>query len=162
MQKKFSVAGTILEWTFFQFIKTGLIKLNKDKIAVVENGFQIPFIWKEKGNKKLNIDIVIKSKKSTKLFYAFELKTNFEDGFSKYRKEERMLYHQRRKTFPYFKYYYISLNKITQKFLKIHQRDINTLIRRKELYIINHEKNNEETSITSFLKNIVNDLKNIE
>jgi hypothetical protein len=166
-----SVAGIILEWTFTQFLIAGLEVLKKSDIAEVINGHQIPYIWKgkvlkKKGINKLNLDIVIKSKKTSKLFFAFEIKTNFEDGFDEYLEEEHFIYHQRTKTFPNFKFYYICLNKNNKNILNVkRKKGVNLLIKRKELYCISDVDNNDiakDVPVQAFLKNIVNDLKSIK
>ena len=156
-----SIAGTILEWTFTQFLIAGVDLLKKDTIVDVINGHQIPFKWKTSKNKKLNLDIVIKNKKTSKLYYAFEIKTAFEDNFSKYREEEKIIYHQREKAFPNFKYYYISIDKIPKILIEKNKRDIATLINRKELYLIDSFYS-KETSIEMLLKNIVTDIMEIK
>uniref|UniRef100_A0A7V0Z6A2 Restriction endonuclease n=1 Tax=candidate division WOR-3 bacterium TaxID=2052148 RepID=A0A7V0Z6A2_UNCW3 len=156
-----SVAGTILEWTIFHFIKAGLSATEKDKTASVVNRYTIPFKWKTKGNKQVRIDIVIKSNKTKKQYYAFEAKTNFEDGFKKFREEEKLIYHHRRKNFKHFKYYYLSLNLPPQEFEKKFKRDIKRLIGRKELYILNKHSGNFP-GIDAFLKSIVASISNIK
>ena len=156
-----SIAGTILEWTFTQFLIAGVDILKKDSIVDVINSHQIPFRWKTSSIKKLNLDIVIKNKKTSKLYYAYEIKTNFEDNFNKYRNEEKIIYHHRTKAFPNFKYYYISINKIPKTLIKEKRKDISVLIKRKELYLIDSFYLNE-TSINLLLKNIVEDINKIE
>ena len=156
-----SMAGIILEWTVFHFLKSGLSVTEKDKIARVINRHSISFKWKEKGHKQVNLDIVIKSIKTSKLYYAFEVKTNFEDGFKKFRGEEKVIYHQRQKNFRHFKYYYLSLNLPPKSIQKRFKRDINTLIRRKELYILN-ENNREFPGVKEFLEAIIESISNIK
>jgi len=153
-----SVAGTILEWTLFNFLQTGIEALGKDSIAETINRHQIPYIWKSHGNSKINIDLVIKNINTKKIYYAFEMKTNFEDGFEKYREEEKMVYHHRKKLFKCFKYFYISLSKPPANIFKKHKRDLRTLERRNELFIMNNDYN-KKTGVKCFLKTIVEDLK---
>jgi len=145
-----SMAGIILEWTVFHFLKSGLSVTEKNKIACVINRYPIPFRWKEKGNRQVNLDIAIKSIKTTKLYYAFEVKKNFDDGFKKFRDEEKLIYHHRQKNFRHFKYYYLSLGLPPKSIQKRFKGDINTLIRRKELYILN-ENNGEFPGVEEFL-----------
>jgi hypothetical protein len=135
-----SVAGTIQEWTLFHFLNAGLSFYKKDSIAQVINRFQIPFKWKKKGNKKINLDVVINNNRTNIIYYAFEIKTNFEDGFYKYLSEENIIYHLRQRTYPYFKYYYISLTKPTKSIERKYKRKVNTLIKRKELYVLNKNR----------------------
>ena len=156
-----SFAGIIMEWTFTQFLIAGLDILKKSDLAYVENNFQIPYKWKTSNVKKLNLDIVIKSKKTSKLFYAYEIKSNFEDGFDKFLAEEKIIYHHRSKVFPQFKYYYISLNKIPKITLETYKKKIDLLVKRNELYIVNSPFT-KDVSIIAFLENIVNDIKCIE
>ena len=156
-----SVAGIILEWTISHFLKAGLSVTEKDKIACVINRHPITFRWKEKGNKQVNLDIVIKSIKTKKLYYAVEVKTNFEDGFKKFRNEEKVIYHNRQKSFKHFKYYYLSLSLPPRNLQEKSKSDINTLIRRKELYILN-ENNGDFPGVEKFLKSIVESIFNIK
>lgn len=155
-----SVAGTILEWTIFHFLKAGLSVTEKDKIACVINPYRIPFRWKKKGNKYKYLDIAIKSIRTKKLYYAFEVKTNFEDGFRNFRNEEKLIYHHRQKNFKHFKYYYLSLIPPPKNIQKKFKRDIDTLIRRNELYIL--VENNDFPGREEFLKSIVESIRNIE
>ncbi|MEI6090600.1 MAG: hypothetical protein WCR42_09130 [bacterium] len=168
-----SFGGILQEWTFKHFIQAGVDAFGlKDSVEVI-NGHQINFKWKEKGTTKLNIDIVIKSKKSTKLYCAFEIKTNFEDGFKKFRKEEKMIYHHRTKGYTHFKYYYISLSKPTPILCKDNLKDICTLIKRNELFVILKDKisskahkdfyqeNYQNIGVESMLKNIYEGLEHI-
>jgi hypothetical protein len=156
-----SVAGIVLEWTVFHFLKAGLSVNEKDKIACVINRYSIPFRWKGKGNKQVNLDIVIKSIKTKKLYYAVEVKTNFEDGFEKFRDEEKSIYHHRQKNFKHFKYYYLSLSLPPRSLRGKFKSDINTLIRRKELYILN-ENNRDFPGVEKLLKSIVDSISNIK
>lgn len=132
-----SMGGTIIEWTLYHFLDASLALSSKNEIACVANRHQISYKWKSAGTKKLNLDVAIKSKQSNKLFYAFELKTNFEDGFRKYRAEETALYHHRRKVFPYFRYFYLSLTSPPPTIIAKYKRDLNTLEKRGELYVLN-------------------------
>jgi hypothetical protein len=157
-----SFAGTILEWTLYHFLNAGLSAYRKTRIAEVHNRYKIRYKWK-KGNKKVKLvtlDVVIKSKKSKKIYYAFEVKTNFEDGFEKYRTEERIIYHHRRKTFKDFRYYYLSLFVPPESMANKHKRDLNTLQRRKELYIINVDRNNYPGA-EDFLESIKNAIQGL-
>lgn len=134
-----SIAGKFLEWTLFHLVSTGARALKKNSTVQVINGYQIPFKWKE-GTSKLNLDLVIKSRKSTKIFYAFEMKTNFDDGFQKYREEEGMIYHHRQKTFSDFKYFYICVNGPKSNTFERFRNDINTLRNRGEIYCLEKDK----------------------
>lgn len=135
-----SAGGTYLEWTFFHFLSEGIKALKKESVAVVKNRHQIPFPWKKrkKGKRKsqLNLDLAIKPRgeKSTKLFYAFELKTNLDDNFKKYREEEKLVFHHRQKSFRRFKYYFVCLNPQGENSFRT---DINTLKRRGEIFCLN-------------------------
>ena len=158
-----SVGGTILEWTIFHFLKAGLSVTGKDKIACVINRYKIPFKWEIEGHKhkQVYLDVVIKNIKTKKLYYAIEVKTNFEDGFKKFRDEEKLIYHHRQKNFKHFKYYYLSLNLPPKSLQENFKSDITTLIRRKELYILN--KNNKNfPGVEEFLKSILESIVNIE
>ncbi len=72
------------------YLMTG--QLAKGTLACVVNRHQISYKWKGSGTKKLNLDVVTKGRQLTKLYYAFEIKTNFEDGSKKYQAEETRLY----------------------------------------------------------------------
>ncbi len=156
-----SIAGIIQEWALFHLIKTGVERYSTKKDVEVLNGWPIPFKWKTKGHSKVNLDVVIKNKNSTKLYFAFEMKTNFEDGFPKYLREEASLFHHRQKTFSPFRYFYISLTPPTTKIRVNHKQKLNTLQRRKELYILSKEDTKGYPGPIDFLQNLEKLLKEI-
>jgi hypothetical protein len=156
-----SMGGTIFEWTLNHFLAASLALSLKDEIACVANRQQISYKWKSAGTTKLNLDIVIRNKKSKKLYYAFELKTNFEDGFRKYREEETVLYHHRRKVFPYFRYFYLSLTSPPPAIIAKYKRDLNTLEKRDELYVLN-EKEKRYPGVSEFLQTVSSGIQKID
>lgn len=87
--------------------------------------------------------------RTMKFCYAFEIKTNFEDEFDKFTKEEKLIYHHRKKVFKNFKYYYLSLNLPSNKFKKELKDSIKTLIDHKEIYVLN-KKNTEFPWVVNF------------
>lgn len=132
----------------------------KDKTACVINRHPISFKWKKKGNKQVNLDIAIKNIKTKKLYYAVEVKTNFEDGFEKFRNEEKIIYHHRQKNFKHFRYYYLSLSLPPRSFHEKFKSDINTLIKREELYILSEDSKNFP-GVGKFLESIVESVAKI-
>lgn len=125
----------LLEWYLLYIVKWWLHVFNKENDLEVHNNYSLKYKWKEEGQaKSVNIDVVLKSKKSTKLYYCLELKTNFEDGFAKYYREQNQIYHHRTKTYKDFKYHYIALGPIPNSLYKKEEQKIKTLIRRCELW----------------------------
>lgn len=146
-----TMAGTLQEWVIFHFLNSGLKVCKKDNKACVVNRYKIPFESKKKGNKYVNLDIVIKDMEIEKIYYAFEVKTNFEDGFKKFISEKNFLYPHRKNVFNNFKYYYLSINH-PPKILR-YSDDIETLLKHEELYILNKKKT-ELPGPIDFIKSI--------
>ncbi|MEW6687110.1 MAG: hypothetical protein AB1393_13055 [Candidatus Edwardsbacteria bacterium] len=111
-----SMGGIILEWTFFYLIKGCLCIENKEDVLKVVDRYQIPFTWKDSGTNVLNVDVALKSAKTTKLYLIMEIKTNFEDGFDKYYEEQSQICHHRKKVYKDFKYHYVSLSNRPPRF----------------------------------------------
>jgi hypothetical protein len=110
-----SVAGIIREWLFYYIIDAAINEEKlKEKIKVFNN-YSLPYKWKPKKgqHKSVQLDIAVgimkksNPKKLRRVFYCLEIKTNFDDGFEKYYEYEHMLYHQRTKANPDFRYHYI-------------------------------------------------------
>jgi len=141
-----------------------LLNKKENELEVI-NKYKLPYKWKEKGTNYVNIDAVLKLKKSTKVLICLEIKTNFEDGFSKYYKEQNLIYHHRKKTFSDFKYHYIAFSKIPSKFtLNLdNKRKVNTLTQRKQLWILPINKIDNELIINrcvELLENIYGIIEN--
>jgi hypothetical protein len=134
-----SISGIIKEWLFYYLIAAA-INHEKDKNFQAHHNYAIPFRWKgKKKHPTVNADIALVSLKPKRLIYCLEIKTNFEDGFQKYYQEQNLIYHHRIKTYPEFKYHYITFSEppgIIRKFL----RQVNTLKRRSELWIFPFDK----------------------
>lgn len=127
--------GILLEWTFFYIIKWAILFFWKEDKFVVKNNYSLPFKWKKKGNSKVNIDVVLKDAKTTKLFYCLELKTNFEDWFDKYYREQTEIFHHRLKAYAKFKYHYIALSSIPASVRNNSSRKLETLKKRWQLWL---------------------------
>jgi len=156
-----SFSGIILEWALFYFLDEGLLEHSKTDVSCVANRHQIDFPWKKKGPKKVNLDLVIKNKKTKKIYYAFEVKTTFEKGFEKYLAEKKEICHHRSKVFPNFKYYYLSIDAPQPATKNKHKRDLKTLCKRKELYIIN-KSSTGYPGVKEFLELISDAIQKIE
>jgi len=150
--------GILLEWGL-KFAILSCIQQNhkEDKIEVI-NKHQIPYRWKDKGTTVINIDIVLKEKKpKRKILFCIEVKTNFEDNFSKYVKEQRAIYHHRTKTFKDFKYHYVAFSTIPQKLqMNSHKNGINTIKKRGQLWSFPFDQieNKEIVDCSLFLDSI--------
>ncbi len=142
--------GVLLEWYMFYVIQWWISVFNVADVYEVVNNYRMKYKRKEERQaKSVNVDIVLKSKKTTKLFYCLELKTNFEDGFAKYFKEQTQIYHHRSKAYQGFKYHYISLWGIPQYIKRTHARSLNTLGRREELWCFPKPTNDIRESVYS-------------
>jgi hypothetical protein len=143
-----SFGGILLEWTIYYLIDASIKTENKSDSIQVINGYPIPFKKGEKNRKEsTNIDIAVKKKSSSKLLYCIEVKTNFEDGFEKYFKEQQTIYHHRTKIIKNFKYHYFSITLRPKKFFSDSALKKKTYLleKRNELWefpILNGEKLN--------------------
>ena len=134
-----SIAGIISEWYFYHMINT-VIKAERLKDLNVYNGYRLPFKWKKKGNKETVIDIAVWLQKPRRLIYCVEVKKNFEDGFSKYYKEQNIIYHHRTKGYKDFKYHYVAFSEIPKYIFNNYKSKIDTLKRRQQLWVFPSEK----------------------
>lgn len=134
-----SIAGFLEEWYFYYLIKSAIDKENISNIEVFNN-YKIPFKWKGvKRHVTTNVDIAVVSKKPKRILYCLEIKTNFEDNFSKYYYEQNIIYHHRTKAYPDFKYHYITFSE-PERIIKKLKRQVNTLSRRNELWVFPKEE----------------------
>ena len=141
-----SSAGFINEWIFYHLINT-LITTEKLTNIVVKNNEPIDFKWKKEGHKKIKVDICVKSEKPKRILYCIEIKTNFDDGFSNYLKQEKQLYHHRSRHYKDFRYHYIAFSNIPNEISKKFKRKLKTLERRKELWELPDKEIKNSSSI---------------
>ena len=102
-----TVGGGILEWMIYHVIKA-MLEMESIKDVDVVNQYPLPYKWKKQGHHTLNIDIAVGEKrpgsdKFKRLLYLIEVKTNFEDGFTCYYNQQKMICHHRTKVQPDFR-----------------------------------------------------------
>jgi len=140
-----AVAGIILEWILYFLVKAAF---EKNKYIAVFNSYPVPFKWKEKGYKRINVDLAVgirnlnKPLKLKKLIYLVEVKTNFADGFSNYCRQERTLYHLRTRSTPCFRYHYLAFSGIPAIFNKRHKHELQRIRDHGELWVFEKDKYN--------------------
>lgn len=147
-----STGGILFEWCMHSLIKTLITHHDLDPWIEVCNNHQIPYTWNKTGkptskdvNDKsksvLNIDLAVVDRKelssqTPKVYFAVEMKTNFDSGFEKYTIEERALFHHRTKTYKRFRYYYMSCGIPPKSILTKLAQQIQTLQRHNSLYCL--------------------------
>lgn len=139
-----SSAGLVMEWFFFHIINEAIKaqKPTETYAKKVYNNYELPYKWKKvdskkimnRSHKQIMIDIAVWSEKPKRLLYCIEVKTNFEDGFSKYCREWKLIHHHRERSYKPFRYHYVSLNNAPKGISEKYQNRIERQLKREEIW----------------------------
>ena len=133
-----TVGGGILEWVIYHVVKA-MLEIESIKDVDVVNQYPLPYKWKKQGRPTLNIDIAVGEKrpgsdKFKRLLYLIEVKTNFEDGFTSYYDQQKMICHHRTKVQPDFRYHYLAFSDIPSHIRKKYSSELDYVDKRRQLW----------------------------
>ena len=133
-----TVGGGILEWVIYHVVKA-MLEVESIKDVDVINQYPLPYKWKKEGRPILNIDIAVgeknpRSDKFKRLLYLIEVKTNFEDGFTSYYDQQKMICHHRTKVQPDFRYHYLAFSNIPPHIKKKYKSELGFVDKRRQLW----------------------------
>ena len=133
-----TVGGGILEWMIYHVIKA-MLEIESIKDVDVVNQYSLPYKWKKQGHHTLNIDIAVGEKrpgadKFKRLLYLIEVKTNFEDGFTSYYDQQKIICHHREKVQRDFRYHYLAFSNIPPHIKKKYKSELGFVDKRRQLW----------------------------